>query len=384
MSYRLQQVFVLLCVLFAIHSSAAARTFQLDKITKGTQDFFGSVSYDVEKAYAGNHNLMLTVTLSTKGPLNLELLKFETPDQTRIQFTEVDRTSSSDPVTGLQTAEYSYRADIAEGTDPRIYWVTLSFSYPNERNTNRPFWLYVGVRNKGKLAVVADSVSTAEFFTGTTNCYRLELENNFPDYAVNIRSITVKSDPSGLIENTTLPMQRSIEPLQRSAIDLDLKAAPMSFSNLLSGFNDSTRLILAITYDDGYGRVITDFNYAVKLKVRPRDRILILAMLGGVIVGAILKLCLQHLQQQGILTRREVVIAIGVTSFIGLIVSVFALVGQIKIIAFDRMGSYDNPAVIFVIGLAGAVGGAQLLSNLFKMASGAATPKAAPPEGARP
>jgi len=203
-----------------------------------------------------------------------------------------------------------------------------------------------------------------------TNSYRIELENNFPDYPVNIRSVSVNSDPQGLIESKTLQIQdMSIDPLQRGAIDLDLKAAPMSFTNLLSGFSDSSRLILHVTYDDSYGHVVTDLTYPVKIKVRPRDRVLIVAMLIGVVIGAILKCYLQRLQQQGIISRREAIIAIGITSLIGLVVSFIAVVGRIKIIAFDQMGSYDNPAVIFVISLAGAVGGAQLLSTFFKMGS---------------
>jgi hypothetical protein len=81
-----------------------------------------------------------------------------------------------------------------------------------------------------------------------------------------------------------------------------------------------------------------------------------------------------------------VFVAVGITSLIGLVVSFVAVVGRIKIIAFDQMGSYDNPAVIFVISLAGAVGGAQLLSTFFKSGSSSAassssttTPAAAKP-----
>ena len=66
--------------------------------------------------------------------------------------------------------------------------------------------------------------------------------------------------------------------------------------------------------------------------------------------------------------------AVGITSLIGLVVSFVAVVGRIKIIAFDQMGSYDNPAVIFVIGLAGAVGGAQLLSTFFKSSAASSAP----------
>ncbi|HSK62332.1 MAG TPA: hypothetical protein VK893_00765, partial [Pyrinomonadaceae bacterium] len=223
--------------------------------------------------------------------------------------------------------------------------------------------------------VVSDGVATTEFYTGSTNKYRLELENNFPDFPVNVRSVTIKSDPLGLIESATVPLADvSIDPLQRGAVELDLKTAPMSFSNLLSGFSDSTKLIVQVTYDDSYGRVITDLVHPVKVKIRPRDRVLVIAMLIGVVIGAVLKLYLQRLQQQGVISRREVVMAVGITSLIGLVVSFVAVVGRIKIIAFDQMGSYDNPAVIFVISMAGAVGGAQLLSTFFKAASSSATP----------
>jgi hypothetical protein len=379
MRHPLQKALPLLCLLAIIPASANARTFPLEKITRGTQEFFGTVSYDVEKAYAGNHNLEVTVSLSTKDPTNLDLVKFEPPDQAKIRFVEISKNGSFDPATGLQTTEYKYLADIADGIEPRIYLMTVFLAYPDDKNISRTFWLYVGVRNKGKLNVVTDGIATTEFYTGSVNNYRLELENNFPDFPVNIRSVTIKSDPLGLIESTTVPIENmSIDPLQRGAIDLNLKTAPMSFSNLLSGFSDSTRLILNVTYDDGYGHIITDLSCPVKIKVRPRDRVLVLAMLIGVIIGAVLKLYLQRLQQQGVITRREVVMAVGITSLIGLVVSFVAVVGRIKIIAFDAMGSYDNPAVIFVIGLAGAVGGAQLLSTFFKPGSTAAIPAPSP------
>lgn len=375
----LSKVFVLLFLIAAAAPAISARTFPLEKITRGTQEFFGTVSYEVEKAYAGNPNLELSVSLSTKETTNLEVIKFEPPDPAKIRFNQISSISSMDPATRLQTIEYKYLVDIPEGTEPRIYLVTISFGSPNEKIINRTFWLYVGVRKNGKLGVVSDGVTTAEFYTGSTNKYRLELENNFPDFPVNIRSVTIKSDPLGLIESSTIPLQDvSIDPLQRGVIELDLKTAPMSFSNLLSGFSDSTKLILQVTYDDSYGHVITDLVHPVKVKIRPRDRVLVIAMLIGVIIGAVLKLYLQRLQQAGVITRREVVMAVGITSLIGLVVSFVAVVGRIKIIAFDQMGSYDNPAVIFVISLAGAVGGAQLLSTFFKASSSSSVASSTP------
>src|SRR6476661_4957375 len=386
MRHSFHKSLILACVVLATAMTASARTFPLEKITRGNQEFFGTVSYDVEKAYAGNHNLELLISLSTKDAAQMDLIKLDPPDQTQIQFKEMSNDGFLDPATGLRTSEYKYLADIPDGTEPRIYLITVSFGSPNEKNINRTFWLYVGVRNKGKLSVVTDSDSTIEFFTGTTNKYQLQLENNFPDYAVNIKNITIRSDPSGLVESKTVDVSNmSIDPAQRGVIDLDLKAAPMSFTNLLSGFSDSTRLKMDVTYDDGYGRSVTDLSQSVKIKIRPRDRVLVVAMLIGVIIGAILKLYLQRLQQQGLITRREVFVAVTITSLIGLVVSFIAVVGRIKIIAFDQMGSYDNPAVIFVISLAGAVGGAQLLSTFFKSgSSSAASATPTPPAAAKP
>lgn len=367
MPLHFPKLLVLICVVLIVATPTARARTSTFEVARGTQKYFGTVSYDVEKAYAGTHTLEVTISLNTKETTNVELIKVEAPEQTRIEFTETSRIPSSDPATGVQTTEYRYLADIPAETEPRIYLITLSLSYPGDKNTSRTFELYVGVRNKGKLNIVSDAASTTEFYTGTSNSYRIELENNFPDYPVNIRSVSVKSDPLGLIESKTVPIENlSIDPLQRGTIDIDLKAAPMSFTNLLSGFSDSSRLILHVTYDDSFGHVVTDLTYPVKIKVRPRDRVLIIAMLIGVVIGAILKCYLQRLQQQGLISRREVIVAVTITSLIGLVVSFIAVVGRIKIIAFDQMGSYDNPAVIFVISLAGAVGGAQLLSTFFK------------------
>ena len=364
----------LIFLVIAATTVASARTFPLEKITRGSQEFFGNVSYEVEKAYAGNHNLELTISLSTKDPTNLELMKFEPPEQAKFRFTEISKNPSFDQATGLQTTDYKYLVDIPEGTEPRIYLVTVTLAYPNDKSINRTFWLYVGVRNKGKLTGVNDPSTTTEFFTGTNNSYRLELENNFPDYPVNIRSVTVKCDPQGLIEKTTIPIENvTIDALHRGGIDVDLKAAPMSFSTLLSGFSKPPELIFQIIYDDSYGRVVTDLEYRAKIKIRPRDRVLVIAMFIGVVIGAVLKLYLQRLQQQGLISRREVVMAVTFTSLIGLVVSFVAIVGKIQVVMFQTTGSYDNPGVIFIISMAAAVGGAQLLSTFFKSGAGSSS-----------
>ena len=137
---------LLICLLLAATTVSAAGRFDLEKVTRGSQEFFGAVSYDVEKAYAGNHNLELTVSLRTKDPINLELIKIEPPEQVKIRFIEISKNPSFDQATGLQTTDYKYLVDIPEGTDPRIYLVTVSLVYPkpNEKSINRTFWHFQG------------------------------------------------------------------------------------------------------------------------------------------------------------------------------------------------------------------------------------------------
>ena len=144
------------------------------------------------------------------GTAGLDLLRFEPPDQAKIRFTQISKVPSLDTSTGLQTTQFKYLAAIPEDVEPRIYLITIVFAYPgNDASLRTNFWLYLGVRSKGKLSVVTDDVSTTELYTGTTNPYRLELENNFPDYPVNIRSITIKSNPLGLIESQTVANKTS-------------------------------------------------------------------------------------------------------------------------------------------------------------------------------
>ena len=67
---------------------------------------------------------------------------------------------------------------------------------------------------------------------------------------------------------------------------------------------------------------------------------------------------------------REVLKAVAITVVIGLVVSIIALAGQIKVTAFELTGSYDKPIVIFIIGLTGALVGAQLLMSWIKKLGG--------------
>lgn len=363
-----------LLLLTALSVTTVGRDFELDPIRTPFGVFNPRVSYLEEEAYLGNNNLIVKVVLTSKGTKDVGAIKCESPDITVIQFSQPSHETFLDPDTGLRTTTYEYTADINNNAEPRKYLVTLSFSYPDHEYT-RKFELFVGVRNNGKgngekVRVVFEQSEPPEFFTGGENKFKLELENRFPDYSVNIQSIAIRSDPPGMIHDVEHQVNVKIGAGQQREIGLPFQVPSITFPALFTGFGDTSRLIFKVTYDDTHGRVISDASFPLKVKIRPRDLILYIAMCIGVIVGAVIKIYLQHLQQKGVLTRREVIGAVSATVGIGLVVTIIALVGRIRIVAFDQSGSYDRPMVIFVIGLAGALGGAQLLSMWFKKGEG--------------
>jgi hypothetical protein len=351
MNYSSTLLLVVLLIILVAGTTANAKTFQLE-ISSGNQVASAIVSYDPAMAYAGNTRLEITVSVQTTGTVSPVIKGLECAEQPNIRFT----LESSNPYTsdsGLLGTQYKFRANIPEGVDPRRYPIAVSFSYPDQKNDSRCFDLPVSVRNNGKLSVISDGPTTTEFFTGTVNKYPVEFENKFEDYPTRIKSVTIKSKPLGIVESTTVPLAIVIDPRQRGSVTLDLPTAPMSFSNLLNGFSDSNELILQVTYEDGNGHVFTDLDHKVKLKVKPRDSILIIAMLIGVVIGAVVK-CFW--QPEGNMKR-----AILKAICIGLGAAFIAVVARIKVSAFDFSGDYDNPAMLAIISGFAAFGGIRFL-----------------------
>ncbi|HKS10326.1 MAG TPA: hypothetical protein VJS13_12320 [Pyrinomonadaceae bacterium] len=359
------KLLILVLLIITAASTASAKTFEFN-VRENNQVFACRLTYDVALAYAGNEALKVTVSVETQGPADLEGISFESSDRNKIDFIEDGKNFSTTRETGLRTAEYSFLANIREGIEPKNYTLAIVFRYPGQLPIRQYFPLCVGVRNKGKLTVVNGS-STPEFYVGKSNKYQIELQNNFQDYATKIRSITVSSEPAGVVEPVSVPFQDvTIEPLQRKSISVDVKAAPISFTNLLNGFGDSSELIVQVDYEDGNGRVITDLRQPVKLRMKPSGATLLLAMLIGGVIGALAK-C--YRQKERIL-KLDTLLAI----VVGLAVAFVAIVAKIKIMAFDISGGYDNPAMLAIISCGAALGGMPILLSIFRSPNQSSAP----------
>lgn len=351
------KLLILVLLIITTATTASAKTFEFN-VPADSQVFNCRLSYEVPMAYAGNDALKVNVTVETKGAADFESISFETPDRNKIDFTEDGKSFSTTRETGLRTAEYKFLANIREGIEPKNYTVAVVFKYPGQLPLRYSFTLSVGVRNKGKLSVV-NGTSTPEFYVGRTNKYQVELQNNFQDYSAKIRSITVSSEPADVVERTSVPFQDlTIESLQQRSIPVELKAAPISFSNLLNGFGDSSELVVQVEYDDGNGRVITDLSQQAKLRMKPSGATLLMAMFIGGAIGALVK-C--YRQKKRIL-KLDTLLAVGV----GLAVAFIAIVAKIKIMAFDISGGYDNPAMLAIISFGAALGGMPILLSIFR------------------
>jgi hypothetical protein len=329
----------------------------------------GLASYETANAYVGNTYLQMTVSLKSLNEVGLEVRKCESRDEPRIQCTQE---GSPKPGTEFNEMMWNYRISINPGVEPRPFPLSLSFGYHDGTSVPeaQEVQLLVGVTSKGKVRRGDELSQPPEVFTGIENQLSVKLVNDFSNYPVKIQSITVRSDPDWILDKrssqATTP-NVTISPGGGSqTIDVQFKAAPVGFSTLLTGFGSSPKINLDIVYDDGYGRKVTDFTLPVTVKVRPRDRILVLAMFVGVLAGTFIKFYLQRLQETGQITRKQSLKFIVTTMIIGLVVAVVAMVGRIQIVAFTANGSYDQPLVIFIIAMAGALGGAQILSSWFK------------------
>jgi hypothetical protein len=342
--------------------------------------------YDKNQAYPGNRNLYLKVTMKTPVGVTvpadkvLKPAKFDIPDS-KMDISDPSRESARVKDNNYEEV-YSVHIFIPPGTDPRTYRGKLKFQYPNGSTEARSVDLNVGWRTNGKLKV--EETEHEPLVAGQDGVLEIRLVNEYPDYVVNLRRISVSSLPSGLIRGLEVPNVNdskaevsgntinfkpplSFIPSQVISVPLNVKARPMSVSNWIAGFGDKSKLRLSFEYDDSNGRIITDFIHETPIKVRPGDGSLLIAMIIGVLIGTGLKFYLEYLRRRGVINKKGVAVFILITAVVGIVITIIAWAGQIQIIAFKDINlSYDRPVVIFIIGLIGALAGVHYLNNWAK------------------
>ncbi|MFL6210507.1 MAG: hypothetical protein ACJ74W_16745 [Pyrinomonadaceae bacterium] len=356
------------------------------------------VDYDYREAWAGNTHLNINVAVETIGMQTLKLIRCEKCEPENSIFASV-----ADPVLvdGGQPSQsntwrlvYRLVAALKPDADPQEYDITLRFEPPVAVSLAQPtttpdifvhFPLYVGVREKGRLAVKEpDKLKPEPATSGRTHQFVLTLHNYFHDYDANVQQLTVDSDPAGLVARvvrvqsstgttgTIKPDDPStiifntplnIAPAQEVRLTLDLEMAGMSSGNFISGFDDDAQVTFAFIYDDGKQRTISDYNYNRPVRLRPSNLVLLLSIALGVAAGVFIMSVWKVVRFEGDAKRRW--LAVLSTVIIGLIVSILALQGELNISAFNLRASYDKPVMLFILSLFATVSGTPLLKKFF-------------------
>jgi hypothetical protein len=386
---------LVLAAIFGVLSAAASSVYaQVWERLEPVNDYYLiEAQYDKTQAFSGSPNLYFKVVLKT--PENKpvpadQVLKLVTEYELlrdsgiRLISENSDGNPELNTKDGYKEEIYTFQIEIPENTPPRSHKLKLKFRYLNRDKTSvvtRPFDLNVGLLSKGKLKV---TVTGEPLTAGHDGLYVLRLQNEYPDYAINIHKVTVSSTPAGLINkidlvdvgdakaqvngNTvffTTPL--TIGKYQQATIQLRIKARDMSAGNWLFGFDEGSTLGFGFEYDDSNLRTISDYSADVPVKIGPGDWKLLGAMLVGVLIGTGLKFYLEYLRRTGVIRRKEVGVFVTITMVVGIVIAIIAWAGQIQIIAFKDINfSYDRPVVIFVIGLVGALAGVHYLNNWAK------------------
>ncbi|HKQ54171.1 MAG TPA: hypothetical protein VJT74_17470 [Pyrinomonadaceae bacterium] len=353
-------------------------------------------SYDSADAYAGGTvSLKITVTTVAGSPNTkdgkTENLRVDScvPEGSAAQLKIEENGLDKEDKPGFLVTNFFYTVEIDQNAEPRHHRIRLGLQYLNNEILYRSFIFKVGVRSKGKLSVVQDEEpNEPTFYTGESNSNQLTLRNDFPDYTVNIKKISVKSIPDDLVEytdNALADAPISLKPSEQKTVQLNFKVKGMDFSKLISGLGEKPKLLLTVTYDDGNKREISDFTHKLAAKFRPRDRVLWMAMLAGVILGAALRYYLQPPKLSKDCRWRPLVKFFCYTVVFGIFVAALAMLGKVEVGAIKNVGSYDKPLAIFIVGALATIGSLQVIVSLFQAVTPAKqTPGAAQEKRARP
>jgi hypothetical protein len=357
-------------------------TDKVPPVQKGNRSFTIEPSYVLSEMIAGRRDARLTITItapsSGSGFLGLKGVPVITSQDAHDKF-EFTSNGSEDSEGVVHTRKYHFIVRIDDQTEPRRHQVRVAFVLPDESEkseTLRYFDLNVGVKSDGKLAPVppAEDSQSPSFETGffgrEEHTYQLNLQNSFPDYTVSIESIKIHSDPAGLIVPKEFVYENgiSLTPGEHATIQLDFETTTLGFKNLISSLATKPRLQADIFYNDGNGRRITDLKPRFAINIPPTNQTLMGSVVLGLLLGAVIRTVLEFMLFKKQISSKGVLKLISYSLLFGLLLVVLVIVGQIEIKTktLSMSSSYENPLVMFSVGLIGALAGLQLVIGWYK------------------
>jgi hypothetical protein len=272
----------------------------------------------------------------------------------------------------INSRTYHYRIIIDGKAKPLLYRIKLAMKYRGEMSDASQY-LPVGTTAGRRLEVNGtETPKSVACWTGHDCAAALNLVNTFPYYDINIRKISVSSEPAGLVEDAT--GAAAVPRIGRDGGDAHLpvpfRASSMSLQKAFLGFGVDPKLVVRIEYDDTHERVGT-LTHRFALDLKPNVYYLFGTLLVGAFLGTVIRFDLRRLERDGYITRRQKIKFAAGTAVVGVIVSVIAVLMDLRLVVFQSQSAFSvyDPRVLLFIGFVGTIGGIPLLYSLLKLPS---------------
>ena len=270
---------------------------------------------------------------------------------------------------GQSSSSQKFETKIGIRSDARSDKYPLSVSITSGNDTgDRKIEFRLPILAPGKDSIVVEKSTRTEIdcWAGST-CSELQLhfENSHP-YGVTITGVTLISDD--LLDAKPLSMNaNTLDPNSEKDITFSLRAKPMTFTRVFSGFG-KPQLTMKIEYKDDYERILRS-QEEMGFQIRPNILVLAIILVLGAVVGTIVRIDLGRLQKAGLISRKERVVFATTTFASGILVCLIALFANIKLVVLNDQNSFSawDPKVLFFTALVATVSGLPILYAYLKL-----------------
>jgi hypothetical protein len=347
-------------------------------VERGEQRFNISMSYCLNEMTVGR-TVSVTVRIQSDSPKSSQLEMKGMPgvvgaDPEHIKF--LSNTFESENGPGLSVRNYIYNVKISEQAKPRGYSIQVDLGFPDsdpdKQRFHPSFDLWVGVNSGGKLEISREAQQSfkAAMFSTEKHEYKVKLSNSFPDYEANIEKIHVSSEPEGWIEPMDIPLEEEFKVATNGerTVKFAFETAPLS-KHLIDGLRGlAVQLKFEVTYNDGYRRRFDSYEALQPISITPTALVLLVAVLMGLLLGAIVRGMLEFMLFKKTYSRRGLIRVVSYSLVFGLLVVMFAAAGQVEVKAkaVSLSSSYDNPVAMLMMGLISALAGLQIIIGWYK------------------
>jgi hypothetical protein len=248
------------------------------------------------------------------------------------------------------------------------------------------FRLPVLATDKHSIAVEKDTTTSEIECWAAKKCSDLELHfvNSLP-YRLTITNVTIRSND--LLDPKPVSYDNlALEPNSEKDVTFSLKANPMTFSRVFSGFG-KPQLTIKIDYEDDYHRVLHS-EMGMGFQIKPNLMVIVILLVLGAALGTVVRIDLGRLQRAGVISRKERLVFAGTTFASGILVCAIALFANIKLVVLNDQNSYSawDPKILFFTALIATVSGLPILYAYLKIPRQGNTGEAAqePPQPEAP